>query len=197
MGRPYARIISLAGVFAAALFAAASGVTPATASPVPTAPATTMVRVPMKVGGFDAKVAAAHGYALRKEANGATELVNVRTGSMVPQNQIDGNCGYSWYYLSNRSASTWTFWTGFHIYAIYGAGVDYTWHTHVAGPAGYSQSDDFGGILALKNTWESKNKRFHAFGARGTYSGVVSSGHAVTDLGFVCYTGHPSDTLAH
>ena len=109
MGRPYARIISLAGVFAAALFAMASGVPAATASTTPatTTPSTTIFRIPMQVVGFDAKVAAAHGYALRKEANGATELVNVRTGSMVPQNQIDGNCGYSWYYRSPHVVGLW------------------------------------------------------------------------------------------
>jgi len=197
MGRPYARVFSLAVVLTAALFAVASGVSPATASTVPAAPATTMVRVPMKVVGFDAKVAAAHGYALRKEANGATELVNVRTGSVVPQDTVKGNCGYSWYYLSNRSASTWTFWTGFYIYPIYGAAYDYTWHTHVTGPAGYSQSDDFGGLLEARARWESKNERFHAFGARGTYVGAVTSGHAITLLGFVCYTGYPFDKLAH
>ena len=195
MGRPYARIISLAGVFAAALFAVASGGPAATAS---TTPATTMVRVPMQVVGFDAKVAAAHGYALRKEANGATELVNVRTGSVVPQNVLGGNCGYSWYFLNKRTAKTWTFNTGFHIDTLkYGAAVDFTWHTHVAGPAGYSKTDNFGGALALRATWQSRNKRFHSYGRRGTYHGVVTSGHAVTVLGAVCYTAHPSATLVH
>src|SRR5215469_7507768 len=124
MGRPYARIISLAAVFAAALFAMASGVPAATASTTPATntPSTTIFRIPMQAVGFDAKVAAAHGYALRKEANGATELVNVRTGSVVPQNVLGGNCGYSWYFLNKRTAKTWTFNTGFHIYAgTYGA----------------------------------------------------------------------------
>jgi hypothetical protein len=113
----------------------------------------------MQVGGFDAKVAAAHGYALRKEANGATELVNLRSGSVVPQNELRGKCGYSWYFLNKRTAKTWTFNTGFHIKAKYGTAVDYTWHTHVAGPAKYSVTDNFGGALAFRATWQSKNKR--------------------------------------
>lgn len=194
MRNRYTRAISLTAVFAVAMLAMAVGASRSSAAA--TAPARAE-RVTMTVVGFDAKVAAANGYALRREANGAAQLVNVRTGAAVPENLLRGTCGYSWYYLSKRTAKTWTFWTGFTIYAAYGSAVDYSWTTHVAGPARYSVTDDFGGGLLFRSSWQSKNQKFHAFGRRGEYHGVVSSGLAVTDLGYVCYTEHPSDSLKY
>jgi hypothetical protein len=194
MRNRFVKTISLAALLTAAMIASTIGAGRSSAAVA--APAQ-VVKTPMVVVGFDAKVAAANGFALRKEANGSTELVNTRTGAVAPDNLLKGTCGYSWYYLSKRTAKTWTFWTGFTIYSKYGSAVDYSWTTHVAGPSRYSKSDSFGGGLFFRSTWQSKNKVFHAFGKRGEYHGVVSSGHAITDKGYVCYTEHPSDSLKY
>jgi hypothetical protein len=110
--------VSLAAAVCAAAFAASPAGASATAAKAAPSNDVIAAKVPMKVTGFDPAVAREYGHP-----------------AAAPGNRVNGNCGYSYYYLAKRTAKTWTFWTGF--YSSKGAAVDYSWTTQVWGPAKY------------------------------------------------------------
>src|SRR5579875_442387 len=166
--------VPLAAAVCAAAFAASPAGASATAAKAAPSNDVIAVKVPMKVTGFDPAVAREYGHP-----------------AAVPDNQVNGNCGYSYYYLAKRTAKTWTFWTGF--YSSKGAAVDYSWTTQVWGPAKYHTTDSFSGSLYFHAAWSSKYKRFHSIGRHGSYLGRVTSGVVVTVLGYVCHPVGPWD----
>ena len=84
--------------------------------------------VPMKVVGFDSKVAAAHGFAIRRDSKG--RLTSVPVG----QSKFRVHTGFG---VSSRA-------------------INYTWHVNVVGPR-YNDTPRWRGGLFFTSTWEANH----------------------------------------
>lgn len=115
-------------------------------SPTPT---TTRVTTPMTVGGYNAQVAAAHGYKIVTHSDGTQESVPVTAAAVAERKQADqariaaqaksqstvtpavvGNCGSSWLQGTKIANDTVTFQTGFIVYL---AAYEHTWTVNAVG----------------------------------------------------------------
>jgi len=66
----------------------------ARAAASPSSPRTVRITVPMRIIGFDAAVAKAHGYVIHTDSHGRAYSVKAGTASAAtPNNRVYGNCG--------------------------------------------------------------------------------------------------------
>jgi hypothetical protein len=179
-------------VFAAAFATAAAallagGSAQAAALPGDASPGTSVV-VPMRVTGFDAAVAKAHGYEIRTDAQG--RQYSVKAGSNAapaPDNQIDGTCGSSYIYVTGAAGPrTLSVDTGFNV--IFPAD-SYYWRIWLTDNGGVSTHSWAGGLF-LDTGWEHKEKYSGMTPGPG-YANVDLNSDAILVDGEVCTTGGP------
>jgi hypothetical protein len=173
----------LASISTAALVAWA---TPAGAA---TAPVTT-VTTDMHVIGFDAAVAAAHGYEIRTGADGRQYSVKKESadGTVNPLNVVSGNCGISYVYeygIGNRAIELYTG------YSVIRDVVRWHWQVRLDDRGGSSYRNYAGGVNL--GIWQVDQ----VIGGltRGGARATVMSGQSYTvlDTGAVCVSGAPFD----
>lgn len=195
--RYYARRI---GTFALGVAAVAgASVLPAEASPAPRGAASSTsiasppvgslgpaagrrISRPMRVGGFDAAVARAHGV-------------------IQPRNVLGGTCGTSYIYIYNGNADPYTgvnyggrgygYNTGFSVRAPV---VGFYWQVVVTGPSWDKVDHDNGHNLYGGRTWVGHNHWKTT--SPGLYVAAVDFYSTATlSDGTICYTNGPSDNV--
>jgi hypothetical protein len=191
-------IAVIGAVFAAAMpLAATAQAVPANASSVQArttassaAPHAVRVTVPMKIVGFDAAVARAHGYVIRTDSHGRTYSVKVgAAATATPDNTVYGNCGSSYLYEYAVGNHAVDIQTGF---SVNTPAVAFWWRYWMHDLGGTS-SHTFGGGLDFRYSW-ADDSRWGAL-TRGPASAWVDSGSdAILDNGDVCSTAGPRDS---
>lgn len=185
-----AKLLAAAICTAAAVIVAPVAASAATSAP--RAPADPQVTVTMMhVVGFDAKVAAAHGYVIRTGPDG--KQYTAKQGSSatnVPHNVVGGNCGYSYVYeygIGNRAIELYT---GFSVIAPEVGGH---WQVRLHDRGGtsfrnYNVTPSANGIWQIDQVIGGLT--------RGPAQAVVvgPASFTILDNGTVCYSGGPSDT---
>jgi hypothetical protein len=169
---------------------AASAATSAPRTPVTSSTAVTATA--MHVTGFDASVAAAHGYVIRTAADGKqySAKQGAAAPAATPENVVGGNCGYSYVYeygIGNRAIELYT---GFSVIAPEVGGH---WQVRLHDRGGtsfrnYNVQPSGNGIWQIDQVIGGLT--------RGPAQAIVSSAASFTilDNGAVCYSGGPSDT---
>lgn len=110
--------------------------------------------------------------------------------AVTPNDYVYGNCGDSYYFLSVYSDGTWSSLTG---YDVVSGVVDFNWWTALNDPSGSEiESIEYGGY-ATGPSWEGSDSNPPELSLAGWYSGLVTSGTAYLDNGWVCASGHPGD----
>jgi len=142
--------------------------------------------------GFDASVAAAHGYEIRTGPNG--KQYSVPKGSpratVSPFSNITGNCGESWVFEDGIGNASVSLDTG---YAVYTAVVARQWRVVLSDNGGQSTQNFSGGGTGAYSAW------IKTIGGltRGPGSAVIrsnGSNFAILRDGNVCFSGGPSDS---
>jgi hypothetical protein len=146
------------------------------------------VTVPMKIVGFDAAVAKAHGYVIRTDAQGRQYSVKAGAAA-IPGNRVYGNCGDSWLYEIAVGNHAVDIRTGFDVNT---PAVAFYWKYWMHDRGGTSSHDDGGG-LAFRNTWEADD-RWGALTPGPANAWVDSGSDAILDDGSVCVTAGPADS---
>jgi hypothetical protein len=192
LGAVAATATALAGV-AQALPASASTVQARTAA----VPHVVKVTVPMKVTGFDAAVARAHGYVIRTDAQGreysvqagAAATASASADAVSPDNVIDGNCGSSYLYEYAVGNHAVDIQTGFNVTT---PAVAYWWKYWMRDPGGTSSHTHSGG-LAARTSW-ADDERWGALTPGPASAWVDTGSDALLDNGGVCTSGGPSSS---
>jgi hypothetical protein len=114
---------------------------------------------------------------------------------VTPDNQVVGNCGTSYIYLSERS-------DGWPVHMDTGFGVnqpavEYGWHASIHGASGTGYDYDYhaSGGLNYRYNWHGQHTSAKDY-PRATYAAAVysdGSSWALLDTGSVCYSGGPYD----
>jgi hypothetical protein len=152
------------------------------------APHLVEVTVPMKIIGFDAGVAKAHGYVIRTDSHGRQYSVKAgATTGATPNTIITGDCGSSWIYYSAMGGRRVSVDTGF---TVNTPAVWYWWEYWLVDNGGVSSHQYYGG-LALRTRW-SNTSIYGGMTPGYSYTYVDSASEAVLDNGGVCYTASPS-----
>ena len=126
--------------------------------------------VPMKVIGFDSKVAAAHGFAIRRDSKGRLTSVPVGQSTssldtvLAPANVITGPCGSSFVEIYDVGSLKFRVHTGF---GVNSRAINYVWHVNIVGPR-YNDTPRWRGGLFFSSTWEANH--YADVTTRGTYS---------------------------
>lgn len=130
---------------------------PAAADPPADAIESSMAVQQMVVVGFDAAVAEAAGYVV-VTVDGVQGLVPASavgdgaTPIPEPDNQIGGNCGYSYAYLTDIGPNNYRVRTGFHTNI---ESIAYTWFADVtSNDPQYSRLFQKSGTLLLRKDWD-------------------------------------------
>jgi hypothetical protein len=199
-GRTLAVIAVLASALSVALSPGAYAAT-ATAHPAPVAAqvqSATVIKVtqPMKVVGFDAAIAKAHGYTVHTNAQGQPYVTKIGAAAASPQNVVEGECGDSWVDYSaigERSASpkyVAVLSTGYTLNAPdFGVAIEGYWVISVADPAGIGRvvdEDPVGNGVTWSHSWDT----YHSKTGYSLATVLVSS-YVITDEGWVCNSGGP------
>jgi hypothetical protein len=110
--------------------------------------------------------------------------------SFALKDTVTGNCGSSFIELANKSnGAPLHMLTGFTVIL---PAVDYSWHGGVSGPSSFKYTINFGGVLALRTTWEGQHSTI-ANWPHGTWAGAISqTSYADLDDGDICYSGGPA-----
>lgn len=188
-----------------AVFAAATAVAalaqalPANAAPAhaqaasPAAVRVVKVTVPMKIVGFDAAVAKAHGYAIRTDAQGRQYSVKAgAAANAAPDDRVYGNCGDSWLYEFAVGNHAVDLETGFDVNT---PAVAYWWRYWMHDLGG-TTSHTYAGGLDFRNTWDNgpAGQRWGALTPGPANAWVDSGSDAILDNGDVCATAGPADS---
>lgn len=197
--RQLSRAIAAIGAVLAAgmVLAGAAQAAPASASAAPARAAATSasphvvrVTVPMRIVGFDAAVARAHGYVIRTDSHG--RMYSVKAGAATgptPDNQVYGNCGSSYLYETAVGYHAVDVQTGFSVNV---PAVAYWWRYWMNDPGGTS-SHTFGGGLATRYNW-ADDSRWGALTPGPASAWVDGGSDAILVDGGVCTTAGPSDS---
>jgi hypothetical protein len=154
----------------------------------------------MSVIGFDASVAAEHGYELRTAPDGNAASVPVGnaagdfTGALggsvgLDHNTVPGDCGNSWIYFQNGDTEIRT---GYLIKSDHGQAFSHRWSATVAteGMGGSIGTYDMTGIAPLNSaSWQGIRKIVQPYTSKAS---AVAGGTAVTTGGFICGAGEPT-----
>lgn len=172
----------------------------------------------MRIVGFDAEVARAHGYEVVTLPDGALASVPAdkaeaaRTGEYVPTagvlspkgseggisanayGEASGNCGTSWVQLIARGGGSAGLTTGMSLVIDSGGPWDVHWNVDISDNGGnstqrYSESDGYFGTLGL--SWAGKARSLKL--TKGWANATVTSGSfTVTEAGWVCFSYSPT-----
>jgi hypothetical protein len=157
----------------------------------------------MVIGGFDASVAAAHGYhrqtiggrpyAVKSGAGAADINTAVSTGVATPNTSpLWGPCGMSYVNFSAFGGLKANLDTGF---ALNYQAVSYSWTVAMADQIGVGTLS-WSGLLWFRNTWSAATVT--QSGAPGSAVAVVStSSAAVLSNGGICYSMGPSTATTY
>jgi hypothetical protein len=147
----------------------------------------------MTFGGFNAAVAAAHGYKIITGADGKQRsvLANLSNAEALarPGNTVPGDCGSSTMTIAPRGGYEANVATGFILTS--GPAVDFQWYTSYSDDYGNSTHNWSGGLL-LRTTWTGTF--VYKSGGPGWVYGTVDIGpsYAILADGEICYSGGPS-----
>jgi hypothetical protein len=185
-----------ATVAAIALSAGLSaGTALAATAPVAAKPASQKVHevrivMPMKVVGFDAKVAKAHGYEIRTY-HGRQYSVKIGTPrSVIPNVTVGGNCGSSYIDYNAQGNRVVFMETGFHVYLT---ATNYSWWVYLLDNGGLSNHHWWGIFLLPHQNWGTS--ALYGGMTPGGSSAWVSTPSSYADLisGARCISGGPTD----
>jgi hypothetical protein len=141
--------------------------------------------------GFDASVAAAHGYEIRTGPDG--KQYSVRKGASAyasPFGVVSGNCGTSWVWEDGIGNSSVSLDTGYNVYT---AVVSRQWRVVLDDNGGESTQNFSGG--ATSAYWDDpRTVRGLTRGPASAHIRSNGSNFAILDDGNVCYSGGPSDS---
>ena len=155
--------------------------------------------VSMTITGFDAAVAAEHGYRIVQLPDGRQASVPVaqsravELGTVLPNGQDTkyGSCGYSYVELYALGGAAAHFLTGFHVTH---AALSYHWVVHVHDNGGNSYPHWGGGFLPAKHDWVVNSGKFLTYHlTRGPAYAQVDSewSYALLDTGGICSSAGP------
>lgn len=139
--------------------------------------------------GFDARVAAAHGYEVRTGANGKQYSVpKGASASATPFNNVTGDCGESWVFESGIGNSSVQLDTG---YAVYTNVVSRQWRVILDDNGGESTKNYSGGATGA---YWAVLPIIRGLTKGPGYAHIRSNGSnfAILTDGNVCYSGGPS-----
>jgi hypothetical protein len=191
----------------------------ATVMPSAAQAAETTPEVGMKIAGFDAAVAKAHGYEIVTLPDGsqasvpAAKASAAKAGTFIPKSGVlvkpstggvsanaygerVGECGYSWVQISPRGGGSAGLTTGMDLVLDSGGPWDIHWNVSVKDRNGsstqsYSEYDGYFGSLGL--SWAGKGRTLNL--ARGSATVKVTAGSfTITEAGWICYSYSPSAT---
>jgi hypothetical protein len=169
---------------------AMAGAAPVTTSPVSQKVHEVRIEIPMRVVGFDAKVAKAHGYEIRTY-HGRQYSVKIGTPrNVIPNVTVYGNCGYSYIDYNAQGNHVVFMETGFHVYLT---ATNYTWWIYMLDNGGLS-SHHWAGVFLLPHlNWGTS--ALYGGMATGGSSAWVSTPSSYVDLisGARCISGGPTD----
>jgi hypothetical protein len=203
-GRRRWTLAAVAAVAAAVSVALSPGAHAATLTARPALAAgqahtTTVIRVtrPMRVVGFDAAVARAHGFTVRTNAEGKPYITKDGTAAVAPDDQVEGACGLSWVdykAIGERSQSpryVAVLSTGYAIdAATYGLAYEGSWVVSVGDNAGTGDVT-FENPVGNGASWSGSEDTYHSVTGYSIATVLTSKSFVVTDEGYVCYSGGP------
>lgn len=163
-----AAVVSLVGLSAA---------TAGTASAAQ-APFTVRITDPMRVVGFDAAVARAHGYTVKTAPDG--HQYALAKGALQPATTVDGNCGSATLDYTATGGKAATVYTGF---TVDDGAWEFNWSVAVTDDAGVG-TENWGDPLASRTQWYDTWITHHS--VTGYSFATVTSGAALLDNGDVC-----------
>ncbi|MGA1838835.1 hypothetical protein VD659_18100 [Herbiconiux sp. 11R-BC] len=197
-----ARKLSLSTATLGAVLLAVSVAIPAQAADPMPAPTSTVVEAHMSVIGFDAEVAAAHGYELRTADSGEQFSVPVANapgdfsnsfGDGRPSDaaglEVAGDCGTSWIYFQLGNTQ---FRTGYSIRSDRGQAFSHIWSATIAtgGRSGGIGSYPLSGAAPANSAvWQAVRRIVEPYTSIGS---AVAGGTAVTTAGWICGSGNPT-----
>ncbi|ACZ32467.1 hypothetical protein Xcel_3468 (plasmid) [Xylanimonas cellulosilytica DSM 15894] len=191
MHRP--KMLTAVASLAVGLSTLALGVQSAAASE---APGNDSVTTTMVATGYDADVAAAHGYRIEVQPDGTPVAIPVsdeakaaEAAAITPFTTVGGNCGTSSVVILDAGGGKAAVSTGFNL--IRGA-VSYGWQVNVTGFAG-GYTKNFGGVIANHSTWQGSFT--WTVPTSGTYiAKVAESSWALMNNGVICTSAGPVDS---
>ncbi|WP_034269566.1 hypothetical protein [Actinospica robiniae] len=153
------------------------------------------ITAPAHVIGFDSAVAKAHGYVIKKDANGreysvkasAAGLSSSAASAVLPAETKDGNCGDSFLEYTAMGSKQATVHTGFNL--IGSTAYYYDWDVAVTDSAG-TGTKEFYGYLDSDWSWSTMWLTVHSVTGY-SYARVVN-GYAYQYDGAICYSELPS-----
>lgn len=183
-----------AAMIGAVLTLLVAGAAPASASGAEHNSTTTFqqrIVVPMKSAGFDAKVAAANGYEIRKTRSGQQYSVRKGTprGSEALFDIVNGTCGTSWVFVSGIGNAKVQMETG---YSVLMNVLSRSWRVVLVDNGGASTHSFSGGATGAVAGWTKEVSGL----TRGDAFAVINnngSNFAVLANGRICRSGGPSD----
>lgn len=147
----------------------------------------TEVTVPMKVTGFNAAVAKAHGYKVETLMSG--KQIAVKPNAVAsPDDDISGDCGDAFLWFEPQGNKVVNIWTGFNL--DYEADL-YDWNVAVTDSAG-TGSKLFYGVLAADYSWSVTWVTTHSVTGHG--SAEVTNGWVQLNNGSECSSINVGDS---
>lgn len=173
----------------------------------------------MKIAGFDAAVAKAHGYEIVKLPDGsqasvpAAEAAAAKAGTFIPTSGVlvkpseggvsanaygsrVGECGTSWVQISPRGGGSAGLTTGMSLVLDSGGPWDIHWNVNVSdrnGSSNQGYGEDDGYFSGTGLSWSGKGRTLHL--ARGSATVKVTAGSfTITEAGWICYSYAPGAT---
>ena len=186
-----ARLWSLVSKAAALVAVAALGVLGSMSTAMAATHTEHLVYTTMHSVGFDASVAAAHGYEIRTTSDGKQYSVpRGAPAAVAPHNVVSGDCGRSWVWEDGIGNAAVSLDTGFNVYT---ATVGRQWNVILDDNGGTSTQGFSGGPTGAY--WDSSRTVGGLTRGPG-YAHINSNGSnfAILIDGNVCYSGGPSDS---
>jgi hypothetical protein len=151
---------------------------------------------PMKVVGFDAAIARAHGYTVHTNAHGQPYVTKNGAAVASPQNVEEGECGDSWIdytAIGERSTSPKyeaDFSTGYTLNAVdFGLAIEGYWVVRISDGAGIGDVET-ANVVDNGVTWSWSEETFHSVTGYSLATVLVSS-YVYTDEGWICNSAGP------
>lgn len=149
------------------------------------------VTAPAHIIGFDAAVAKAHGYVIKKDASGREYSVKASaaglSSSAAPAETKDGNCGDSFLEYTAMGSKQATVYTGFNL--IGSTAYYYDWDVAVTDSAGTGTKEFYG---ALDSDWSWSTMWLTVHSVTGYSYARVVYGYAYQLDGAICYSELPA-----
>ena len=139
------------------------------------------VELPMKVVGFDAKVAAANGFSGQPAS----------PAEGIPTSVDPGNCGFSYVELYDVGVRKYRMDTGF---GVAGSAISYTWSVRVTS-SGYLRNFGYSGGLFFRSSWTNSPDPVASIPQAGNVAAYVQTGRVTLSNGSICETVHPASII--